>query len=121
MGESGCVGDLLAAFICFLTAFSVDGVELIIMIVGTFGQCLSANGHAINIFGVLVVWRFIVCFISFGFGLIILMKTIDGDWDWWRLSHECSRLVRIRRNKVRVLEFVNDLKSYVSVDCEAVL
>jgi hypothetical protein len=38
-----------------------DGVELMIIIVATFGQAVSANGHAIKIIGVLVVWRFVVC------------------------------------------------------------
>ncbi|KAI0783637.1 inorganic phosphate transporter [Abortiporus biennis] len=36
------------------------GVELMIIIIATFGQALSANGHAISIIGVLVVWRFIM-------------------------------------------------------------
>jgi len=36
------------------------GVELIIIIVGTFGQVLSGNAHAVNIFGVIIVWRFLM-------------------------------------------------------------
>jgi hypothetical protein len=37
-----------------------DGVELMIIIIATFGQALSGSGAAINIFGVLIVWRFLV-------------------------------------------------------------
>jgi len=36
------------------------GIELMIIIVATFAQALSANGHAIHIIGVLVIWRFIM-------------------------------------------------------------
>ncbi|KII84420.1 hypothetical protein PLICRDRAFT_57814 [Plicaturopsis crispa FD-325 SS-3] len=36
------------------------GFELMIIIVATFGQAVSASGHAIQIIGVLVVWRFIM-------------------------------------------------------------
>lgn len=38
----------------------LDGIELMIIIVATFAQALSGNGHAVSIIGVLVVWRFIV-------------------------------------------------------------
>ena len=40
--------------------FYSDGIELIIMIIGTFGQALAGNGPAVNIIGVLVFWRFLV-------------------------------------------------------------
>jgi len=44
-----------------LTSFSlIDGVELVIIIVGTFGQALSGPAHGVNLFGVLIVWRFIM-------------------------------------------------------------
>ncbi|KAJ7352612.1 phosphate permease [Mycena albidolilacea] len=36
------------------------GVELMIIIVGTFAQALSAGNHAVSIVGVLVVWRFLM-------------------------------------------------------------
>ena len=53
---------------CMFPAFSpsssscifIDGIELIIIIVGTFAQALSANGEAVKIIGVLVVWRVLV-------------------------------------------------------------
>ena len=37
-----------------------DGVELMIIIIATFGQALSGQAPAIHIIGVLVVWRFLV-------------------------------------------------------------
>lgn len=36
------------------------GVELILMIIATFGQTVSGSGHAVNILGVLIVWRFLM-------------------------------------------------------------
>jgi PHS family inorganic phosphate transporter-like MFS transporter len=36
------------------------GIELIIMIIATFGQALSGTGPAVGIIGVLVCWRFIM-------------------------------------------------------------
>lgn len=39
---------------------TTDGVELMIIIVATFGQALSGQAPAIHIIGVLVVWRFLV-------------------------------------------------------------
>lgn len=40
--------------------YVVDGVELMIMIIATFGQALSGQAPAVSIIGVLIVWRFIV-------------------------------------------------------------
>lgn len=37
-----------------------DGIELMLIIIATFGQALSGQGHAVGIIGVLVVWRFIM-------------------------------------------------------------
>ena len=45
----------------------IDGVELMIIIIATFGQALSGQAYAIHIIGVLVVWRFLVSGISLGF------------------------------------------------------
>lgn len=36
------------------------GIELLVIITGTFAQALSGNAPAVNIIGVLVVWRFIM-------------------------------------------------------------
>ena len=42
-----------------------DGVELIIIIIGTFGQALAGEAHAVNIFAVIILWRFVVSTRSF--------------------------------------------------------
>lgn len=48
-------------YLCILPLISfTDGVELMIIIVATFGQAVSGNGDAVSIIGVLVVWRFLV-------------------------------------------------------------
>jgi PHS family inorganic phosphate transporter-like MFS transporter len=44
----------------YMLSLFADGVELMIIIIATFGQALSGNGHAVSIIGVLVVWRFIM-------------------------------------------------------------
>jgi PHS family inorganic phosphate transporter-like MFS transporter len=36
------------------------GIELMIIIITTFAQALSGNGHSVGIIGVLVVWRFLM-------------------------------------------------------------
>ncbi|KIP08236.1 hypothetical protein PHLGIDRAFT_117441 [Phlebiopsis gigantea 11061_1 CR5-6] len=33
------------------------GIELMVIIVATFGQAVAGSGHAVNIIGVLIVWR----------------------------------------------------------------
>jgi len=54
------VGQLLFGWLADLVGRKrMYGVELMIIIVGTFAQALSGNGHAVGIIGVLVVWRFI--------------------------------------------------------------
>jgi MFS transporter, PHS family, inorganic phosphate transporter len=37
-----------------------DGVELMIIIVGSFGQAISGQGPTVGIIGALIVWRFIM-------------------------------------------------------------
>lgn len=41
-------------------ALILDGFELTIMIFATFAQAISADGRAVNIIAVLIVWRFLV-------------------------------------------------------------
>ncbi|KAJ8521095.1 hypothetical protein ONZ45_g2139 [Pleurotus djamor] len=36
------------------------GIELMIMIIATFGQAVSGSGPAVNVIGVLIVWRFLM-------------------------------------------------------------
>jgi MFS transporter, PHS family, inorganic phosphate transporter len=37
-----------------------DGIELMIIIIGTFGQAISGQGPTVGIIGALIVWRFIM-------------------------------------------------------------
>jgi len=55
------VGQLLFGWLADVVGRKrMYGVELIIMIIATFGQAVSGNGHAVHIIGVLVVWRFMM-------------------------------------------------------------
>jgi len=55
------VGQLLFGWLADIVGRKrMYGVELIIMIIATFGQAVSGNGHAVHIIGVLVVWRFMM-------------------------------------------------------------
>ncbi|KAI0663769.1 phosphate transporter [Cubamyces menziesii] len=55
------VGQLLFGWLADVVGRKrMYGVELMLIIVATFGQALSGQGHAVNIIGVLVVWRFIM-------------------------------------------------------------
>lgn len=60
-----------------------DGIriELIIIIVGTFGQSLSANSNVgtVNIFAVLIIWRFIVSSVR---GCCCIWLHADKPWRW---------------------------------------
>lgn len=38
----------------------LDGIELMIIIIATFGQAVAGQAKAINILGIIIVWRFIV-------------------------------------------------------------
>ena len=55
----GCVCIPPCLYILPLISLT-DGIELMIIIIATFGQALSGTGDAVSIIGVLVVWRFIV-------------------------------------------------------------
>jgi hypothetical protein len=70
--------------LCFL-----DGIELIIMIVATFGQAVSGNGHAVHIIGVLVVWRFMVSFLD----CPSLLRAYDEPLRWALASVVTTLLV----------------------------
>ncbi|KAI0775042.1 phosphate transporter [Trametes elegans] len=55
------VGQLLFGWLADVVGRKrMYGVELMLIIVATFGQALSGQGHAVGIIGVLVVWRFIM-------------------------------------------------------------
>ena len=38
----------------------IDGIELMIIIIGCFAQSLAGEAHAVNIIAVIIVWRGIV-------------------------------------------------------------
>ncbi|KAH7928254.1 phosphate permease [Leucogyrophana mollusca] len=55
------VGQLLFGWLAdILGRKRMYGVELIIMIIATFGQALAGQAPAVSIIGVIVVWRFIM-------------------------------------------------------------
>ncbi|KAG5646125.1 hypothetical protein DXG03_004364 [Asterophora parasitica] len=55
------VGQLLFGWLADVVGRKrMYGVELMIIIIGTFAQALSGGGHAVGIIGVLVVWRFLM-------------------------------------------------------------
>ncbi|KJA16682.1 hypothetical protein HYPSUDRAFT_206867 [Hypholoma sublateritium FD-334 SS-4] len=55
------VGQLLFGFLGDVFGRKkIYGIELIVMIIGTFGQALAGSAPAVNIIGVLVAWRFLV-------------------------------------------------------------
>ena len=61
------------------TQTSADGVELILMIVGTFSQATAGEGQAISIIAMLIFWRFIV-----GHLIVLIVHCTDiclrSDW-----------------------------------------
>ncbi|KAF4571355.1 Inorganic phosphate transporter pho84 [Pleurotus pulmonarius] len=55
------VGQLLFGWLADLVGRKrMYGVELMIMIIATFGQALSGSGPAVHVIGALIVWRFIM-------------------------------------------------------------
>jgi len=55
------VGQLLFGWLADIVGRKrMYGVELMVIIVATFGQALSGNAAAVHIIGVLIVWRFIM-------------------------------------------------------------
>lgn len=58
-----------------------------IIIVGTFGQALSGQAHAVNIIAVLIVWRVIVSilnsFIALPLDILNEIIKLDGNRHWW--------------------------------------
>ena len=51
-----------------------------IIIIGTFGQALSGEAHAVNIVGVLIVWRVLVS-VNLEFHLPAADSHLDGRWN----------------------------------------
>lgn len=64
-----------------LSANGVDGIELAIVIIATFGQAVSSQGPVLNIVSILIVWRFIVSISDFP---NVCRNTEYGptSWEW---------------------------------------
>ena len=79
----------------------VDGIELIIIIIGTFGQSLSANADIgnINIFSALIVWRVIVSSLFLYFASCAIILTFMDCKDGFRSG---GRLPFVGRHSLRV-------------------
>ena len=77
----------------------LDGMELMVIMVATFGQTMSAPAVGIDFFSVFIFWRFVVCLRP----VITLpdrcphlyYRDLDGDRNRWRLSYQCRHLVRV--------------------------
>lgn len=55
------VGQLLFGWLAdILGRKRMYGIELMIMIIATFGQALAGQSSAVNVLGVIIVWRFIM-------------------------------------------------------------
>jgi len=55
------VGQLLFGWLADVVGRKkMYGIELMIIIVGTLGQTMAGQAHGVNIFNVLIVWRFIM-------------------------------------------------------------
>ncbi|OSC99890.1 phosphate transporter [Trametes coccinea BRFM310] len=55
------VGQLLFGWLADVVGRKrMYGIELMLIIIATFGQAVTGEGHAVNIIGVLIVWRFIM-------------------------------------------------------------
>ena len=52
------------------------GVELMIIIIATFGQSVSGEAHAVNVLGVLIVWRGLVSRTSIFFSRVCSLNSL---------------------------------------------
>jgi hypothetical protein len=81
---------------CTNNRYVVDGIELMIMIIATFGQALAGQAPAVSVLGVIIVWRFIVSATVFLQDLCLILLSIDGRRYRGRLPSECHYFFRIR-------------------------
>ena len=65
-----------------LTVTDLDGVELLIMIIATFGQAVSGRGPVLNVVGILIVWRVIVSVLDFSRAHINIEWGRPASWGW---------------------------------------
>ena len=76
MSEAQRVGFLLQS------VTDLDGVELLIMIVATFGQAVSGHGPVLNIVYILIVWRVIVSVLDTSMAYINTERGWLPSWGW---------------------------------------
>lgn len=76
------MSNYVVKIIILILMISKDGVELMIIIIGTFGQVVSGQAHAVNIIAVIITWRGIVC--SFYPSFVCTMSNIVVPADWYR-------------------------------------
>ena len=61
LAVSACVSDVTCHIVDTpLSTTHLDGIELAIMIVATFGQAVSGDGPGLHIITVLIIWRVFV-------------------------------------------------------------
>lgn len=58
----------------------LDGIELLIIIIATFGQAIAGYALAVNIFGVLIAWRFVVSLSFFPFNYRATHRCLHPRW-----------------------------------------
>lgn len=62
----------------------IDGLELILMMIATFGQAVAGHAPAVSIIGVLVTWRFLVSVSSDALAPSgTHTPLLDGRRYWW--------------------------------------
>lgn len=54
---NACVSNCSTVLVRRNSNNDADGVELMIIIVATFGQAVAGEAHAVNVLGVIIVWR----------------------------------------------------------------
>ena len=79
--ESECVSETQRVSF-LLSVTDLDGVELLIMIVATFGQAVSGQGPVLNIVGILIVWRVMVSVLYSSRARINIEWGWPASWGW---------------------------------------
>ncbi len=59
----------------------LDGIELLIIIVATFGQAVSASSLKVDVFGILIAWRFFVSIDHYS-RLMLWSSPLYNRWGW---------------------------------------
>ena len=80
--ESECVSETQRVSFLLPSVTDLDGVELLIMIVATFGQAVSGQGKVLNIVSILIVWRVIVSVLESSWAHINIEWGRPASWGW---------------------------------------